>query len=260
MAFKTWRTGVHIQQDKIVAVSLTREKVAWRLRRWWQFPLKAQNGPDGALIQSEQLADLLSAWSKALPLQHRVALAFPAVRTLQKALPSPAVALRDSESAAWIVSAISRELEMPPEALCFDYTQDTFSRAFHVTAAQNRDVASLLALAKRLKLRLAAITPDAAALANLLPFLPSSFRCVAWRDEAQWLWAMRHQWGRKAASEAASVADFAALLAISPQEVALFHPDGFDPFTVIACNQPPLPAHRADFTVALALALGESTA
>lgn len=26
MAFKTWQTGVHIQQDKVVAVALTRER------------------------------------------------------------------------------------------------------------------------------------------------------------------------------------------------------------------------------------------
>ena len=39
MAFKTWQTGVHIQQDKVVAVALTRERAGWRLRRWWAVPL-----------------------------------------------------------------------------------------------------------------------------------------------------------------------------------------------------------------------------
>lgn len=38
MAFKTWHTGVHIQQDKVLAVALVREKSGWGLRRWWQLP------------------------------------------------------------------------------------------------------------------------------------------------------------------------------------------------------------------------------
>jgi hypothetical protein len=58
---------------------------------------------------------------------------------------------------------------MSADTLCFDYTQDTFSNTYHVTAAQNKEVETPLALAKTLHLRLATITPDASALANLLP-------------------------------------------------------------------------------------------
>ena len=57
---------------------------------------------------------------------------------------------------------------MPADTLCFDYAQDTFSNTFQVTAAQNREVDTLLTLANALRLRLAAIAPDAGALANLL--------------------------------------------------------------------------------------------
>lgn len=35
MAFKTWQTGIHIQQDRVLIVALTKEKSGWRLRRWW---------------------------------------------------------------------------------------------------------------------------------------------------------------------------------------------------------------------------------
>ncbi len=42
---------------------------------------------------------------------------------------------------------------MPPDTLCFDYAQDTFSNTFQVTAAQNREVDTLLSLAKALRLR-----------------------------------------------------------------------------------------------------------
>jgi hypothetical protein len=65
--------------------------------------------------------------------------------------------------------ALARELEMSADTLCFDYAQDTFSNTYHVTAAQNNEVETLLALAKTLRLRLVTITPDASALANLLP-------------------------------------------------------------------------------------------
>ncbi len=67
---------------------------------------------------------------------------------------------------------------MPADTLCFDYAQDTFSNTFQVTAAQNREVDTLLTLANALRLRLAAIAPDAGALANLLSAVAPA-RCVA---------------------------------------------------------------------------------
>ncbi|VTP81586.1 Uncharacterised protein [Leclercia adecarboxylata] len=102
----------------------------------------------------------------------------------------------------------------PPDALRFDYAEDTFSNAYHVTAAQNKEVATLLELARELRLRLATITPDAGALAHLLPFVQAPAQCVAWRDRDQWLWAMRHQWGRRGLAEAPDVERLAALLAL----------------------------------------------
>ncbi|ASV57276.1 Type IV pilus biogenesis protein PilM [Lelliottia jeotgali] len=257
MAFKTWRTGVHIQQDRVLAASLTQERTGWRLRRWWQIPVAAGVIRDGQIIQPQQLVAALKEWSQALPHHHRLFIAFPAARTLQKTLPCPALTLRDSEQASWIASAMSRELEMPPDALCFDYTQDTFSRSFQVTAAQNKEVAALLTLAESLRLHVAAITPDASALANFLPLLDPPAQCVAWRDGQHWLWAMRHQWGRKTADEAKSVADLGALLALNPDDIALFGVEQRDPFSVISHCQPPLPECGMEFTVALALAMGE---
>lgn len=257
MAFKTWRTGVHIQQDSVLAVSITQERTGWYLRRWWQIPLAAGIIRDGQIIHPQQLVAALSKWSQTLPHYHRIFMAFPAARTLQKTLPAPALTLRDSEQASWIASAMSRELEMAPDALCFDYVQDTFSRSFHVTAAQNKEVAALLTLAETLRLHVAAITPDAAALANFLPLLDPPAHCMAWRDGQHWLWAMRHQWGRKRADEAKNVAELAALLALSPDDIALFALGEHDPFSVLARCQPPLPQYSADFTIALALAMGE---
>ena len=256
MAFKTWQTGVHIQQDKVVAVALTRERAGWRLRRWWAVPVADGIIRDGKILQPEQLVNALRAWRKTLPHSHRVFLSFPAARVLQRALPRPSVALRDSEQLTWLGSALSRELEMPADTLCFDYAQDTFSNTFHVTAAQNREVDTLLSLAKALRLRLAAIAPDAGALANLLSAVAPA-RCVAWRDKDKWLWAMRHQWGRRYATEAADANALAALLALSPSDIAVFDAE-HDPWETVSLCQPPLPECGADFTVALALAMSEA--
>lgn len=221
MAFKTWQTGVHIQHDRVLIAALARERGGWCLRRWWAFTLAEGTIRDGKICQPEQLVDALRDWRKTLPHYHRVYLSFPAARTLQRSLPRPAVALRDSEQLSWLGASLSRELEMSADTLCFDYTQDTFSNTYHVTAAQNKEVETLLALAKTLHLRLATITPDASALANLLPAVVPT-PCVAWRDQHQWLWAMRHQWGRRYTTEAENVTELAALLALNPNDIALF--------------------------------------
>lgn len=255
MAFKTWQTGVHIQQDRVLIVALAREKSGWRLRRWWVIPLAKDIIRDGKICQPEQLVDALRDWRKTLPHAHRVFLSFPAARTLQRSLPRPTVALRDSEQLSWLGAALARELEMSADTLCFDYAQDTFSNTFHVTAAQNNEVDTLLALAKTLRLRLVTITPDASALTNLLPALAPA-QCVAWRDDRQWLWAMRHQWGRRLTTEAENVAALAALLALEPNDIVLFDRQR-DPWEILARCQAPLPECGADYTVALALAMSE---
>ena len=255
MAFKIWQTGVHIQQDRALIVALAREKLGWCLRRWWAIPLDEGIIRDGKICQPEQLVDALRDWCKTLPHYHRVFLSFPAARTLQRTLPRPTVALRDSEQLSWLGAALARELEMSADTLCFDYAQDTFSNTFHVTAAQNNEIDTLLALAKTLRLRLVAITPDASALANLLPAVAPA-TCVAWRDDRQWLWAMRHQWGRRFTTEAENVSELSALLALGSDDIALFD-SRRDPWEILERCHAPLPDRGADYTVALALAMSE---
>lgn len=255
MAFKIWQTGVHIQQDRVLIVALAREKLGWCMRRWWAIPLDEGIIRDGKICQPEQLVDALRDWRKTLPHYHRVFLSFPTARTLQRALPRPTVALRDSEQLSWLGAALARELEMSADTLCFDYAQDTFSNTFHVTAAQNNEIDTLLALAKTLRLRMVAITPDASALANLLPAVAPA-TCVAWRDDRQWLWAMRHQWGRRFTTEAESVSELSALLALGSDDIALFD-SRRDPWEILERCYAPLPDCGADYTVALALAMSE---
>ena len=255
MAFKIWQTGVHIQQDRVLIVALAREKLSWCMRRWWAIPLDEGIIRDGKICQPEQLVDALRDWRKTLPHYHRAFLSFPAARTLQRALPRPTVALRDSEQLSWLGAALARELEMSADTLCFDYAQDTFSNTFHVTAAQNNEIDTLLALAKTLRLRLVAITPDASALANLLPAVAPA-TCVAWRDDRQWLWAMRHQWGRRITTEAENVSELSALLGLGSDDIALFD-SRRDPWEILERCHAPLPDRGADYTVALALAMSE---
>ena len=221
MAFKIWQTGVHIQQDRVLIVALAREKLGWCMRRWWAIPLDEGIIRDGKICQPEQLVDALRDWRKTLPHYHRAFLSFPAARTLQRALPRPTVALRDSEQLSWLGAALARELEMSADTLCFDYAQDTFSNTFHVTAAQNNEIDTLLALAKTLR-----------------------------------LWAMRHQWGRRITTEAENVSELSALLGLGSDDIALFD-SRRDPWEILERCHAPLPDCGADYTVALALAMSE---
>lgn len=88
MAFKTWQTGVHIQQDRVLIAALARERGGWCLRRWWAFTLAEGTIRDGKICQPEQLVNALRDWRKTLPHYHRVYLSFPAARTLQRSLPA----------------------------------------------------------------------------------------------------------------------------------------------------------------------------
>lgn len=102
--------------------------------------------------------------------------------------------LREPEQTAWLSGSMARELDMAPDALHFDYSEDTLSPAFNVTAAQSKEISALLTLIQTLKVHVTAITPDASALQRFMPYLPEHHQCLAWRDDAQWLWATRSAW------------------------------------------------------------------
>ena len=119
---------------------------------------------------------------------------------------------------------------MDPDSLRFDYSEDSLSPAYNVTAAQSKELATLLTLAERLRVHVSAITPDASALQRFLPFLPSHQQCLAWRDNEQWLWATRYRWGRKLAVGMTSAKELAAALSVDPESVAICGEGGFDPW------------------------------
>lgn len=74
---------------------------------------------------------------------------------------------------------MSQQLAMPASALCIDYAPTSRDDGWQVTAAQRLDINVLRELAGRLRLRVAAIVPDASALGAF--FLDDCGRPVAWR-------------------------------------------------------------------------------
>ncbi|KWV99205.1 hypothetical protein [Escherichia fergusonii] len=257
MAFRSWQIGLHIQQREVLAVAVIRGASGWFLQRWWRLPLAENIIKDGHIRHPEMLAQALQAWSRELSHRHRICLAFPASRTLQKVFPRPAMSLREREQSAWLAGSMARELDMDPDSLRFDYSEDTLNPAFNVTAAQSKEVATLLTLAQTLRIQLAAITPDACALQRFLPRLAPQQQCLAWRDDEQWLWATRYAWGRKSTTEVASLEQLTALLALPVGSIAICGEGGINPWDSVALRQPPAPPAGGDFAIALGLALGE---
>lgn len=151
---------------------------------------------------------------------------------------------------------MARELDMSPDALHFDYSEDTLSPAFNVTAAQSKEISTLLTLIQTLKVQVKAITPDASALQRFIPYLPEDQQCLVWRDDTQWLWATRSSWGRKVTSDISRLDELAATLSLSPAAIALCDPSGFDPLNVVSVRQPPIPPQSHRFAIALGLAMG----
>lgn len=260
MAFKCWQLGLHLQQDTVYIVALQRTRCGWALKRWWQLPLPAAISPEPT---DEALIAALMPWRRQLPWQHTVSIAFPANRTLQKTLPRAAMTLRENEQKQWLASAMSQQLEMAANSLCFDYHLAEPQQMWNVTAAQQHDVSRLQRLAQRLQLQIVAITPDACALQTLLPFVQVSDAVLVLSENAQWLWASREAWGHMPHQEAPSLTRLGERLGIEAHQLvccgsAVDAHSYFDPWSPIIQKQPPLPVNDAPFTVAIALAMGAS--
>lgn len=235
MAYRRWHVGLHIQPDCILSVALQRVRAGWSLRRWWRWP-------SGGVPEE---AARLRQWRQTLPLQHHITLAFPAAKTLQKTLPRPQVALLESEESRWIAGALAQHLNMPQADLVFDYTARETAE-FAVTAAHKRDIAQLQALLGEAGVRVDAITPDACALQNFLPWLADDQPGVTWHSGEQWLWATRDGWGY------GLEASPGLLQCASDADERRY----FNPWRTITQLYPPLPEAADDFAIAIALAMG----
>ena len=56
------------------------------------------------------------------------------------------MSLGEREQMAWLSGTMARELDMDPDSLRFDYSEDALSPAYNVTAAQSKELATLLTL------------------------------------------------------------------------------------------------------------------
>lgn len=169
MAFKNWQIGLHLQQQEAVAVAIVRSAKECLLHRWWRLPLENDIIKDGRIVDVQRLANTLLPWSRELPQRHHIMLAFPASRTLQRSFPRPSMSLGEREQMAWLSGRWPVNwiwIRTPALRLQRRLT----SPAYNVTAAQSKELATLLTLAERLRVHVSAITPDASALQRFLPF------------------------------------------------------------------------------------------
>lgn len=146
MAFKIWQIGLHLQQQEAVAVAIVRGAKECFLQRWWRLPLENDIIKDRRIVDAQQLAKTLLPWSRELPQRHHIMLAFPASRTLQRSFPRPSMSLGEREQTAWLSGTMARELDMDPDSLRFDYSEDSLSPAYNVTAAQSKELAAALSV------------------------------------------------------------------------------------------------------------------
>ncbi|SNY71909.1 pilus assembly protein PilM [Enterobacter sp. CC120223-11] len=238
MAYSQWLSGLHFQQDNLVCVALQKSRSGYALRRWWQLPLARD-------ASEEEQSAALRRIQREMPRFHRVAVALPASDTLQKQLPSPQMALRESERALWVAGTVAKQLEMPIDTLTFDY-QSTETNIYSVTAARRRDVAALQKRLHTAGLNVEAITPDASALQSFFTWMAKDEQGLCWQEQHHWLWATRNAWGSGAEPPE-------GLLRCTTQP---HNGPSFNPWFPLTQLQPPLPERGDDFAIALALALG----
>ena len=109
-----------------------------------------------------------------------------------------------------------------------------------------------------MRLRVAAIVPDASALGAFFPWVTAAEQGLAWRDEKHWLWATHEAWGCDACDAIGSLSQLAGQLQVPLRLCADAGDEAsrFDVWQVVHRRQPPLPADGDRYAIALGLALG----
>ncbi|WMI90754.1 DNA utilization protein HofM [Escherichia coli] len=255
MAFKIWQIGLHLQQQEAVAVAIVRGAKECFLQRWWRLPLENDIIKGGRVVGGPRPGKRLFPGGRGPPRGPPLLCGLPPPPPPPGGPPPPPVSPGGGGPPPGCRAG--PRLDMDPRPPPF-YSEDSLSPAYNVTAAQSKELATLLTLAERLRVHVSAITPDASALQRFLPFLPSHQQCLAWRDNEQWLWATRYRWGRKLAVGMTSAKELAAALSVDPESVAICGEGGFDPWEAVSVRQPPLPPSGGDFAIALGLALGKA--
>lgn len=270
MVFTTWQIGMDIQHESIRIVAVQRQRQGWQLRHWWQLPLPEGTFRDGLIMNTEGLAKSLVEWRKELPLRHQIRISFPGARTLQRPVPAPDKRLSEPAREAYIASATARQLQMTSAQLCWDYlpSQDVADPHL-IVAARQTDVAALLKSLAAIRLFPTTVTPGASALPALVsPCRLDKCQYLVHQEQGHWLWASTEpvpRWGWSDTNAVPTIFDLCQQLKTDPELVALSHAQSspvpanilsLDAWRAFSRLQPPLPRNGAEFTVAIALAIG----
>lgn len=263
-----WQVGVDIQQDRLLAVAVQHRRYGWQLRGWWEWLLPHHSQDDAQLPPESDVVSALVALRKTLPGGYRLRVGIPTGRTLQQQLALPAMALSDAETHRYIGQMAAQQLDMPVSQLCWDYGIHSGSQLACVTTAPAEEVSRLQRYFTQSRCQLAAITPDALALAPYRIQQADSV-WVIYRGQQDWLWYGPHQWGATRCSDVAGIGGLLErlgcpmtnALVCEPQTAILAQPEDrpqerLDPYSVLQLVAPPLPEDIGPFVIALGLALG----
>lgn len=258
MASSAWKIGLHIQQDGIRAVGLSRRREGWQLKKWWYFPLTQATDHNGLVVVDTTVVKALASLRAELPSHHHLRVAFPATRTLQRTMPFPA-GLCESECQAYVAATTAKALQMTPGSLFSDYHPDAAQKTLAVTAAHSHEVSDLMTLVDGAGFTRYALTPDACALMSFFPYVGPEVAGIAAHDGEQWLWATRDRWGCQAQGGMDSLSQTLSLS--SPQWLCCGEcpPPGYHPchpWGWLTWVHPPKAPEEWRFAVALGLAMG----
>lgn len=262
MLFSCWQTGLDIQCDGARAVALSRHRHGWCLRRWWYFP-HALTAPAEMTLLPEEMDN----WHRQLPLGAQLRVAFPGVRTLQRAVAPVPQCLSETQRTMYLAATMGRQLSMNADELSLDYCAQP-AGGYAVTAARRQDVDALYTALRQRHLAPVAIAPDASALQSFLSFITGQGKStVISRSGEHWLWANHQSWGAVSTDEAQSAVALCQHLGLETAQVATCcrklagHGVVYvDPWSTLRRLQPPLPPDGDRYAVALGLALARVSA
>lgn len=270
MMFSGWQVGLDIQTEGVRAVAVQRHRQGWQLRHWWHLRFPTEVFTDNILSQPAVLFDVLDSWRKQLPHRHRLRVSFPAQRTLQRQIPTPDEDICEAVREDYVAYNSSQQLQMPAAQLCCDYFEQ--DGVLNVIAARQSDINTLLSCLKSVRLYPHMVTPcDKILHAVPAGCYPKECLYLVHEEPEYWLWASCHNAGASGWQDKRQNPDLESLcmwLDTAAERVAFSSAcagdkyglavQDLDVWQLLARLYPPLPQEKGRYTIALALALGET--
>lgn len=265
MLFRHWQIGVDIQHDALRVVAVQRQRYGWQLRGWWQAPLEAGWVIQGRVVDLNAVAGALARLRRQWPLGYRIRVGMPVGRTVLRHVPSPAVQLREQAFHDYVGQVAARQLDIPVEKLCWDYTAQAERSGIDIVAAHHEDVTTLQRCLSLAQCRVDAITPDALALGIFQPVV-GEHQWIICRTCTHWVWSSSTGWGSLPVTDAAGCMAVCDQLRCVPQNAwfcgQITSDDQkqiniLEPWRAIQRVSPPLPDDDYRYALAVGLAMGE---